>query len=116
MNARPGTEKPGPTPKENRRGFSRAQTFKKHEQNDETSVWPASLEGAARVRLTPCEPIEMRLLDVRIPWEPSSFVEDSDRKNIYFELRDPSVRAYLQHQEDALSAEGWEEVNSCLVK
>ena len=30
------------------------------------------------VTITPCEPIELRLMEVRIPWEPSSFVEDSD--------------------------------------
>ena len=65
------------------------------------------------VTITPCEPIELRLLDVRIPWDPSSFVEDSDRKNIFFELRDPTVRAYLQAQEEASSAEGWGAVNSC---
>ena len=58
----------------------------------------------------------MRLMDVRIPWEPASFVEDSDRRNVYFELRDASVRAYLQHQEQALSAEGWGQVSSCLAK
>ena len=59
----------------------------------------------------------MRLTDVRIPWEPSSFVEDDDRKNVYLELRDASgVQAYLQHQEQALSAEGWGQVSSCLAK
>ena len=58
----------------------------------------------------------MRLTDVRIPWEPSSFVEDNDRKNVYLELCDPSVQAYLQHQEEALSAEGWGQVSSCLAK
>ena len=39
-----------------------------------------------------------------------------DRKNIFFELRDPIVRAYLQDQEEALGAEGWGAVNSCLAK
>ena len=68
------------------------------------------------VTITPCEPVEMRLMEVRIPREPSSFVEDSDRKNVYFELRDSTVRAYLQQQEDVLGAEGWGEVNSCLAK
>ena len=68
------------------------------------------------VTITPCEHIGMRIMDVRIPWEPSSFVEDSDRKNIFFELRDPIVRAYLQDQEEALAAEGWGAVNSCLAK
>ena len=55
-------------------------------------------------------------MEVRIPWEPSSFVEDNERKNIFFELGDPNTRAYLQFQETALSAEGWGEVNSCLAK
>ena len=82
-----------------------------------TPVWKAQrVSSDQSVIITPCEPIELRLMEVRIPWEPSSFVEDNDRKNIYFELRDPSVRAYLQLQEDALSAEGWGEVNSCLAK
>ena len=80
-------------------------------------AWKAQrVSSDQSVTITPCEPIEMRLMEVRIPWEPSSFVEDSDRKNMYFELRDSTVRAYLQHQEDALSAEGWGEVNSCLAK
>ena len=75
-------------------------------------AWKAQrVSSDQSVTITPCEPIEMRLMEVRIPWEPSSFVEDSDRKNMYFELRDSTVRAYLQHQEDALSAEGWGEVN-----
>ena len=87
------------------------------EQEFGTPVWKAQCVSSDQsVTITPCEPIEMRLMEVRIPWEPSSFVEDSDRKNIYFELRNPSVRAYLQFQEDALSAEGWGEVNSCLAK
>ena len=41
------------------------------------------------VLITPCQPIELRLLEVRIPWEPSSFVEASDRKNIVFEAKSP---------------------------
>ena len=49
----------------------------------------------------------MRLMEVRIPWEPSSFLEDNDRKNVYFELRDPMVRAYLQRHEESLGAAGW---------
>ena len=51
------------------------------------------MSGDNSVTITPCEHIGMRIMDVRIPWEPSSFVEDSDRKNIFFELRDPIVRA-----------------------
>ena len=80
-------------------------------------AWKAPRSSADQsVVITPCEPIAMRLMDVRIPWEPASFVEDSDRENVYFELRDASVRAYLQHQEQALSAEGWGQVSSCLAK
>ena len=45
-----------------------------------------------------------------------SFVSDSDRKNVFFELRDPIVHAFLLAQEDALAAEGLEAVNSCLAK
>ena len=79
-------------------------------------TWKAQRESSDNnVTITPCEPIEMRLMDVRIPWEPSSFVEDSDRKNVFFELRDPIVRAFLQAQEEALDAEGGA-VNSCLAK
>ena len=64
-------------------------------------VWKAQrVSSDQSVTITPCEPIELRLMEVRIPWEPSSFVEDSDRKNAYFELHDSTVRAYLQHQED----------------
>ena len=68
------------------------------------------------VIVTPCDFIEMRLMDVRIPWEPSPWAEDSERKNVFFELRDPVVRAFLQAQEDALDAEGLGAVNSCLAK
>ena len=80
-------------------------------------TWKAQRMSADNsVTIIPCEHIGLRLMDVRIPWEPSSFVEDSDRKNIFFELRDPSVRAYLQDQEETLAAEGWGAVNSCLAK
>ena len=80
-------------------------------------TWKAQRMSADNsVTITPCEHIELRIIDVRIQWEPSSFVEDSDRKNIFFELRDPSVRAYLQDQEETLVAEGWGAVNSCLAK
>ena len=68
------------------------------------------------VVITPCTHIDMRMMDVRIPWEPSSFVEDSDRKNIYVELRDPVVRAYLQRQEGSLSTQTWGQISSCLAK
>ena len=53
-------------------------------------TWRAPRASAGNnVTVTPCDFIEMRLMDVRIPWEPSSFAEDCDRKNIFFELRDP---------------------------
>ena len=68
------------------------------------------------VVVTPCEPIPIRLTGVRIMWEPSSFLADSDRKNIYFELNDAHARAFLEFQESALNEEGWGEVNSCLAK
>ena len=79
-------------------------------------VWNAQRDSSDKsVIVTPCDPIEMRLLDVRIPWEPSSFVEDSDRKNIHFELKNFEVLSFLQHQEDLLAEEGGL-VNSCLAK
>ena len=79
-------------------------------------TWTAPRDSADRsVIVTPSDPIEMRLLEVRIPWEPSSFVEDSDRKNVYFELKDSGVIAFLQHQEDMLTEEGGL-LNSCLAK
>ena len=53
----------------------------------------------------------MRLSNVRVQWEPSSFVEGSERKNIFFELNDDSVRAFLEAQEDKLKEE-WGFVNS----
>ncbi len=65
--------------------------------------------------LTPCEPIPMRLSNVRVQWEPSSYVEGSERKNIFFELNDDGVRAFLEAQEDKLKEE-WGFVNSCLAK
>ena len=56
-------------------------------------TWNAPRDSTDRsVVVTPCDPIEMRLMGVRIPWEPSSFVEESDRKNIYFQLNDSIVR------------------------
>ena len=67
------------------------------------------------VLITPCQPIELRLLEVRIPWEPSSFVEESDRKNIFFEAKNAEVVAFMQRVEDTLAEEGGV-VNSCLAK
>ncbi len=87
------------------------------EQTFNPPMWKTQRESSDNtVVITPCEPIPMRLMEVRIPWEPSSFVEDSDRKNVFLELRDPIVRAFLQAQEEALDGEGWGAVNSCLAK
>ena len=80
-------------------------------------VWKAQRSSADQsVVITPCMPVDMRLMEVRIPWEPSSFLEDNDRKNLYVELRDPMIRAYLQRQEESLSTESWGQVSSCLAK
>ena len=80
-------------------------------------AWKAQRSSADQsVVITPCTPIDMRMMEVRIPWEPSSFVEDNDRKNVYVELRDPVVRAYLQRQEESLSTESWGQISSCLAK
>ena len=62
-------------------------------------MWKTQRESSDNaVVITPCEPIPMRLMEVRIPWEPSSFVEESERKKVFLELRDPTVRAFLQAQ------------------
>ncbi len=80
-------------------------------------VWKAERASADQsVVITPCVPVDMRLMEVTIPWDPSSFVEDNDRKNLYVELRDPMIRAYLQRQEESLGTESWGHVSSCLAK
>ena len=80
-------------------------------------AWKAQRSSADQsVVITPCTPIDMRMMEVRIPWEPSSVLEDNDRKNLYVELRDPMIRAYLQRQEESLSTESWGQVSSCLAK
>ena len=80
-------------------------------------VWKAQRSSVDQsVVITPCMPVDMRLMEVRIPWEPSSFVEDNDRKNLYVELRDPIIGAYLQRQEESLGTESWGQVSSCLAK
>ena len=80
-------------------------------------VWKAQRSSADQsVAITPCMPVDMRLMEVRTPWVPSSFLEDNDRKNLCVELRDPMVRAYLQRQEETLGAEAWGQVSSCLAK
>ena len=80
-------------------------------------VWKAQRpSGDQSVVITPCVPVDMRLMEVTIPWEPSSFVEDNDRKNLYVELRDPNIRAYLQRQEESLGTDSWGQVSSCLAK
>ncbi len=79
-------------------------------------TWNAPRESTDRsVVVTPCDPIEMRLMGVRIAWEPSSFVEESDRKNIYFQLNDGNIREFLMHQENMVEEEGGL-MNSCLAK
>ena len=78
-------------------------------------AWKTKRESSNGIVITPCEPIPLRLMEVRIPWEPSSFVEENERKNVFLELRDDTVRAFLQAQEDEL-AEEWGCVNSCLAK
>ena len=80
-------------------------------------AWKAQRSSADQsVVITPCMPVDMRLMEVRIPWEPSSFLEDNDRKNLYVELRDPMIRAYLQRQEESLGTESWGQLSSCLAK
>ena len=80
-------------------------------------VWKAQRVSADQsVVIIPCMPVDMRLMEVRIPWEPSSFVEDNDRKNLYVELRDPMICADLQRQEESLGTESWGQVSSCLAK
>ena len=72
------------------------------EQTFSPPKWKTQRESPDNnVVITPCEPIPMMLMEVRAPWEPSSFVEESERKNVFLELRDPTVRAFLQAQEDA---------------
>ena len=87
------------------------------EQTFAEPTWKANHVSAdGSVLITPCMPIVMRLMEVHIPWEPSSYVENDDRKNLYVELRDPTIRAYLQRQEDALTTETWGHLSSCLAK
>ena len=74
-------------------------------------VWRAARAANNNVTVTPCDFGEMRLLDVRIPWDPSSWTEDAERKDIFFELNDPAVRAFLQTQEEAIGAS-----KSCMAK
>ena len=74
-------------------------------------VWRAARAANNNVTITPCDFVEMRLLDVRIPWDPSSWTEDAERKDIFFELNDPAVRAFLQTQEEAIGAS-----KSCMAK
>ena len=77
-------------------------------------MWKTKRE-TDNVVITPCEPIPLRLTEVRIPWEPSSFVEENERKNMFLELRGETVRTFLQTEEAALEEE-WGAVNSCLAK
>ena len=66
------------------------------------------------ITVTLCQPVELRLMAVRIVWEPSSFYEESTRKNIYFVLQDGTTRKFLEAQEDKLAQEG--PITSCLAK
>ncbi len=74
-------------------------------------VWRAARAANNNVTVTPCDFVEMRLLDVRIPWDPSPWTEDAERKDIFFELNDPAIRAFLQTQEEAIGAS-----KSCMAK
>ena len=74
-------------------------------------VWRAARAATNTVTVTPCDLVEMRLLDVRIPWDPSSWTEDAERKDIFFALNDPAVRAFQQTQEEAIGAS-----KSCMAK
>ena len=78
-------------------------------------VWHATNREMYNLVITPCEPIPLRLSKVRVQWEPSSFVVGSDRKNIFFELNDDDVHAFIEAQEDKLKEE-WGLVNTCLAK
>ena len=88
-------------------------------ESTEASTPPEPEWHAARqmdnLVFTPCQPIPMRLSNVRVQWEPSSYTEENERKNIFFELNDESVYALLEAQEEKLKQE-WGFVNSCLAK
>ena len=74
-------------------------------------VWKTPHEIGNLV-ITRCDPIPLRLMDVRVMFEPSAW-EDSAKgaKNICFSLPDGVVRAYLETQEEKLDF-----VKSCLAK
>ena len=77
-------------------------------------IWKAPQETGS-ITITPCQPaVELRLMAARIAWEPSSFDEESTRKNIYFALQDGAARKFLEAQEDKLAKEG--PITSCLAK
>ncbi len=78
-------------------------------------VWHATKRLMDNLVITPCEPIPMRLSNVRVQCEPSSYTEENARKNIFFELNDEGVRAFLEAQEEKLKEE-WGFVNSSLAK
>ena len=75
------------------------------EKMSDTPVWKTKRESDNGIVITPCEPIPLRLMEVYIPWEPSSFVEENERKNVLLELRGETVRTFLQTQEDVLEEE-----------
>ena len=78
-------------------------------------VWRATKRQMDNLVITPCEPIPMRRSNVRVQWEPSSYTEENERKNIFFELNDESVRGLLEAQEEKLKQECGA-ASSCLAK
>ena len=76
-------------------------------------IWKAP-QDLGSITIVVCQPVELRLMAVRIVWEPSSFEEESTRKNIYFALQDGATRKFLETQEDKLAKEG--PITSCLAK
>ena len=69
------------------------------EQTFSPPMWKTQRESSDNtVMITPCEPIEMRLMDVRIPWEPASFVEDSDRKDVFLSSATPLCAPSHRHR------------------
>ena len=73
-------------------------------------VWKES-QALGDTVLARCEPIPLRLTGVRIMFEPSSWDESTAAKNIYFEIPDGDVRAFLEDEESKL-----DRVKSCLAK
>ena len=53
-------------------------------------VWHAAKRQMDNLVITPCEPIPMRLSNVRVQWEPSSYTEENESKNVFYEINDPN--------------------------